>query len=223
MTAIEKLNAELNRLFDLFNEHYYSELIKKPIILAQTNGRNGNTMGWCTRNKIWKDHDKNEFYYEITICSEYLYMNVEETCATLLHEMVHLFCNENGIKNTSRGGTYHNKRYKEVAEKHGLIIEYDKRIGWSLTKLSEDAIAFIEANVNKDVFVLTRTFHKAIGEPETPSESDNGGEEEQGGEEPPKPKQSLRKYVCPKCGTIIRASKNVNVKCADCDELFIKE
>lgn len=28
------------------------------------------------------------------------------------------------------------------------------------------------------------------------------------------------KYVCPVCGTIIRATRQVNVKCGDCDVAF---
>lgn len=213
MTQLEKINAELNRLFDVFNKHYYKDEIKKPVIAVQTNGKDSSTMGWCTCNKVWKDSTKNEFYYEITICSEYLFRNVEEICSTLLHEMVHLYCNEKNIKNTSRGHTYHNKRFKEVAENHGLIVEYDKRIGWSITKLTDEAKAFVEANTSKEVFTLTRNRHGAVEKP-----LGEGGEEED-----PKPKQSMRKYVCPACGTIIRATKEVNVKCADCDELFVKE
>ena len=33
-----------------------------------------------------------------------------------------------------------------------------------------------------------------------------------------KPKQSSRKYVCPCCGLIIRATKECRVMCMECDE-----
>ena len=39
---------------------------------------------------------------------------------------------------------------------------------------------------------------------------------------PPKAKSSTRRWVCPKCGTIIRSTKEVRVICADCMELFVK-
>ncbi|NLD49119.1 MAG: SprT family zinc-dependent metalloprotease [Clostridiaceae bacterium] len=222
MVILEKINAELNRLFDLFNKHYYNGEIKKPIIVAQTNGHNAGAMGWCTCNKVWKDNESNEYYYEITICSEYLYRDIDGICSTLLHEMVHLYCNERGIKNTSRGHTYHNKKFKEIAELHGLVIEYDKRIGWSISKLTDEAKAFAKANTDSSVFRLTRGRHKSPDKPEEPEEGEEPTGEE-GGEEEPKPKQSMRKYVCPNCKTIIRATKDVNVKCADCDEFFEKE
>lgn len=112
MKNLEKLNKELQRLFDLFNTRYYNGELKHPVITIQSNGGRGQqrlALGWCTCNKVWLDHSNNNYYYEITICSEYLYRSVEEICTTLLHEMVHLYCNENGIKDTSRGNTYHNK------------------------------------------------------------------------------------------------------------------
>lgn len=219
---IEKINAELNRLFDVFNKHYYKGEIKKPVIVAQTNGKNPYAMGWCTCDKVWKDNDKNEYFYEITICSEYLYRDIAGICSTLLHEMVHLYCNEQNIKDTSRSNTYHNKRFKGIAEQHGLQVAYDSRIGWSLTTLTDEARALVDATANKDVFVLTRHRHWRTGKPEEVEEI-TGSSGSGSMEEPPRQKQSFRKYVCPTCGTIIRATKDVNVKCADCDELFVRE
>ena len=40
------------------------------------------------------------------------------------------------------------------------------------------------------------------------------------GTETTKPKSNSRKYVCPKCKTIIRATRAVNVVCGDCDIPF---
>lgn len=234
MTQLEKLNDELNRLFDRFNEKYYGGQLCKPVITAQTNGKDRRTMGWCTCEKVWKDHSTGEYYYEITICSEYLFRDVKEICATLLHEMVHLFCRENNIKDTSRGHTYHNKRFKAAAEDHGLIVTYDNKIGWSSSTLKPDAAAFVEENADKTAFVVTRNRHTAPNAPKTPTDGgeDEGGKDgrgepengaEGGTEGENKPKQSLRKYTCPKCGTIIRASREVRVICADCKVLFVIE
>lgn len=205
MTQLESINAELNRLFDVFNKHYYDDKLQKPVVAVQTNGKSKGTMGWCSCKKVWKNSEKNQFYYEITICGEYLYRSVDKICSTLLHEMVHLYCVEHDIKDTSRSNVYHNKKFKQVADQHGLIIEYDKRIGWSITKLTDEAKIFVQNNENKEVFVLTRITKMDLVE---------GGDEEE-------PKQSMRKYICPGCGTIIRATKDVNVQCADCNEMFV--
>ena len=39
---------------------------------------------------------------------------------------------------------------------------------------------------------------------------------------PTKAKSSTRRWVCPKCHTIIRSTKEVRVMCADCGEMFIQ-
>jgi ribosomal protein S27AE len=231
MKQLNDMQAELGRLFDIFNEHYYNGKINKPVIAVQTSGRERRTTGWCTLNKVWKDHSSGEYYYEITVCAEYLYRTAFEICATLLHEMVHLYCIENDIKDTSRSATYHNKRFKEIAEAHGLIISYHKTIGWSVTELSEEAKAFIAENANQNVFILTRGRHappkpptKPVDEPSDEGEGESGlqgGTE--GGNSPDKPKQSMRKYICPKCGCIISATKDVNVICGECQVAFVKK
>ena len=51
-----------------------------------------------------------------------------------MHEMVHYYCHTQGIKDTSRGNTYHNKRFKEEAEKRGLMISSAPHIGYSVTQ-----------------------------------------------------------------------------------------
>ena len=56
----------------------------------------------------------------------------------------HQWCYERGVKDTSRGGTYHNKRFKAEAERRGLLIGYDSRIGWSVTKPGPALIAMAE-------------------------------------------------------------------------------
>lgn len=210
---LEKINLEFNKMFDLFNKYFYRNEIERPVIAIQTNGKHKSAMGWCTCNKIWRNKSKEEYYYEITICAEYLYRDLEEIGSTMLHEMVHLYCNQNNIKSTSRGNRYHNKNFKQIAEAHGLIIEYDKSIGWSVSKVNKEAKTLVKNNFNSSDFNITRGNFKGHG---------TGGADEGEGEEP-KAKQSMRKYICPLCGTIIRATKDINVKCADCDELFVKE
>lgn len=48
------------------------------------------------------------------------------------------------------------------------------------------------------------------------------GSSQTGAPKPPKAKSSTRRWVCPKCGTIIRSTKEVRVICADCMEMFVK-
>ena len=56
---------------------------------------------------------------------------IEETTATLCHECAHLYAMTHGIKDTSgAGNSYHNKRFKAIAEAHGLIIDHHAKYGW---------------------------------------------------------------------------------------------
>lgn len=83
------------------------------------------------------------------------------------------------------------------------------------------------------MFVVTRERHSPPKATITPTEAPEGeggeideGEPEngaQGATEPPKTKQSLRKYVCPKCGCIIRASRGGNVIYGECKVPFEQE
>jgi hypothetical protein len=53
----------------------------------------------------------------------------EEVLTTLLHEACHAWAQANSLKDTSRGGQYHNRRFAEIALAIGLAVEPDPRIG----------------------------------------------------------------------------------------------
>lgn len=195
-TVIEKLES----LFSKFNERFYEGELQKPVITVSPDTTKG-AYGWCTSWKAWTDSDDSEGYYEINMCAEHLNRKFEEVCSTLLHEMVHLWNLQNEIQDTSRNGSYHNKKFKDVAECHGLIIEKDKKYGWTLTSLNEEAKAFIKS-LNAEGFAIYR---KKLAHIKSTS------------------KQSTRKYVCPSCGCIIRATKEVRVICSDCNVEFEEE
>lgn len=50
---------------------------------------------------------------------------------------------QNGIQDCSRGGAYHNKKFKDAAEARDLKISYDPRIGWSITEPTEALCEFV--------------------------------------------------------------------------------
>ena len=194
--------SELHRAFKLFNESLFNGALPEPAILVAPRGNKKLTLGWCTVGKVWKNEVTEEERYEINLCAEALNRGIYPVMATLLHEMVHLHNLVNEIKDTSRGGTYHNMKFKKVAEERGLIVEHGEKIGWSLTKLQGTTMDLIDgANFDEAVF--------SFGRREMNSEEDKKRKKKKG---------SVRKYVCPRCGCIIRASKQVKVICGDCYE-----
>ena len=141
--------------------------------------------------------------------------------ATLCHEMVHYYCQLNGIQDTSQNYRYHNKKFKEEAEKRGLLISQAKYIGWSVTEPSPEFIEVIRSHgiekpmdINRDGFqVDMATILGILG----------GADGDNGLAITKKPKCSTRKYICPCCKNSFRATKDINVMCLDCNEQFIKE
>ncbi len=146
--------------------------------------------------------------HEINIGAGTLARPIEAICATLLHEMCHYYAHVHSIQDTSRGYTYHNKRFKQIAESHGLIVEHDPKYGWTITHPSEELLDFILENDLTDI-LITRNEHYGI--------SVSGTGSHNGNLTPPPPKpSSSRKYVCPCCGNSVRATKCVHIACMDC-------
>lgn len=214
-TNIKMAIDELHKAFYLLNKSSFNNNLPEPAILIQNRGNKKNVLGWCSTKEIWVNEKDKEKKYEINIVAEYLNRSIYEIMSTLLHEMIHLHNLVNDIKDTSRSGTYHNKKFKEIAEAHGLIIERSPKIGWSLSSLAPGTKNLIDSfNLNENSFNLFRVDRNM-------QPIKNGDDED--GENIEKPKTSSRKYICPGCGAIIRASKEIRVICGDCMVEFVKE
>lgn len=126
--------------FDLLNARFFENALSKSVItIYPTPGAYGHFTPW----KSWEGAG-GAGYCEINLGAATVNRPVIESIATLVHEMTHQWCYERGVKDTSRGGTYHNKRFKAEAERRGLLIGYDSRIGWSVTKPGPALIAMAE-------------------------------------------------------------------------------
>jgi hypothetical protein len=218
----ENIACVLDELFLIFNFKFFGGDLKKPVITVQSNNRS-RVMGWCTTKKMWRQTDTREEYFEIAVCPEYFDLGIEEIADTVLHELVHLYHLQNGIQDTSRGGHYHNRIFKEKAEACGMNCEKSPQYGWAHTSLKTETKEYIESLLlDRDALKLTR---KRAFSFLPPGLGTAEGQSQGTGEtaiEPPS-RQSYRKYVCPACGMAVRATKDVNVKCGDCDVTMNKE
>ena len=136
----------------------------------------------------------------------------------MLHEMAHLYNLTHEIKDVSNNGYYHNKKFKETAEAYGLHIEHHATYGWTITTLSEETAEWLAQQPGMKDITASR---KTVLQIKTKSEDDEGSETTttiKGGRSTSK-NRSI-KYVCPHCGAIIRATRQVNVVCGDCDVPF---
>ena len=204
LTTYNRAAGYLNKLFDLLNQHFFESELSKPTITIQSMPK---AYGhFSLRDDAWVS--TLGATHEINIGAGTLARPIEAICATLLHEMCHYYAHVHSIQDTSRGYTYHNKRFKQIAESHGLIVEHDPKYGWTITHPSEELLDFILVNDLTDI-LITRNEHYGISVSGTGSHNGNPTPP------PPKPSRS-RKYVCPCCGNSVRATKCVHIACIDC-------
>ena len=208
LTSYNRVAGYLNKIFDLLNTEFFEGALSRPTITIQSTPK---AYGhFSLRDDAWIS--KNGKTHEINIGAGTLARPIENVCATLLHEMCHYFNFVNGVHDCSRGNTYHNKRFKATAETHGLIVSHSERYGWSSTEPSDELLDFVLENGLTDILINRNELSGfAIGGTGTHS----------GAPTITKKPSSTRKYVCPCCGTSVRATRSVNIACMDCDEPMI--
>ena len=94
---------------------------------------------WAKRVEDTQDAPEQDgFKHEVLLAGESLRRGGRATFGTLVHELTHAYCHANGIRDTSNTGRYHNKKFKEQAERFGLHIEKADTIGWSVTTVTDE-------------------------------------------------------------------------------------
>ena len=209
LTSYNRVAGYLNKLFDLLNQEFFESTLSRPTITIQSTPR---AYGhFSLRDDTWIS--KNGATHEINIGAGTLARPIEEVCATLLHEMVHYHNYVLGIQDCSRGGTYHNRRFRDSAKAHGLIVDHHDKNGWTITSPGDARLQFCLDYELTDILINRNEFsgfrvtgtgtHAPASTPVTTRTS------------------STRKYICPCCGNSVRATKNVNIGCLDCAEQMV--
>ena len=201
----------LEKMFRALNNRYFNGKLEEPIITIQSTPR---AYGHVTVGKSWRKGQ--EHRHELNIGAGTLDRPIENIVATLLHEMVHLWNLQIGVQDCSRGGAYHNKKFRDAATERDLDISYDSRIGWSITEPTEALVEFIIEQGWEDI-MMNRIEWGYI-----PRGTGAGNISGTTTVIPPKAKGHTRKYQCPCCHNSVRATKIVNIKCVDCDEIMIE-
>lgn len=204
-------------MFEFLNERVFNNEIEKPVLTIQNNGRHKTTLGWCTTKPVWIDRKTETRYYEITLCAEYISRSEEEIVGTMIHEMVHLHNIQNGVKDVTRNGYWHNKKFKDTAYERGLYAEKmngDNKYGYAFTSLRPETKELLpDLELNKSLFIIEREGRiKSF----TPIEKSEDEEEE------PKKRPSI-KYICPRCERYVRAKEEISINCNDCKLLMVDE
>jgi len=193
---INKLYRKEERAFDLLydklNDAFFGSALPKPVITLQHNRKKA--FSWL-KLEAWKAGEATS--PELNISANFLDREPMEKAAAMLKEMCCLYACLNDIKILASRGAYHNERFKEIAEAHGLTVEKSEKHGYSETTLSPKARAAI-----KPMLGGLQKLKRVEGEKK-------------------KGKQSGRKYVCPNAcpagrSQSFRASSEVNFLCGYC-------
>ncbi len=72
---------------------------------------------------------------EVLLAGEALHLPPEAVFEVLLHEAAHGLNAARGVKDSSRGGRYHNGRFRATAEDLGLIVGLAPPCGWARTSI----------------------------------------------------------------------------------------
>ena len=225
LSTYNRAAGYLNRLFDLLNHEFFECTLSRPTITIQSTPK---AYGhFSLRDDTWIS--KKGATHEINIGAGTLARPIEEVCATLLHEMVHYHNYVLGIQDCSRGGTYHNRRFRDSAEAHGLIVDHHDKYGWTITSPSDRLLQFCLDNnlsnilINRNEYGGYRVMSNILI-----NRNEYGGYRVTGtGTHSPTPPpvvtktSSTRKYICPCCGNSVRATKMVNISCLDCSQLMV--
>lgn len=214
---LKSMQEVLEYGFSVLNEVYFGSALPPVVITIMSSKK---SYGHFTVGKVWRAEE--EHLHEINISAEYLDRPIENTMGTLMHEMVHFYCQLNGIPDTSKGGRYHNKNFKTEAELRGLSISYQKYIGYSVTKPTESFIAVLkEHGIEKPLDINRDGVQLFLGGMPVGGAGTNGVNGTDLGTDNKK-KTSTRKYQCPCCLNSFRATKDIRVLCLDCNKEFIK-
>lgn len=206
ITNMSRLVNQLEKMFRALNADLFDNALATPIITVIPTPK---AYAHYVPYDIWDTKDDSK--REINIASGTLNRPLENILASLLHEMVHMY-NDTvlNIQDTSRNGTYHNKAFATACREHGLICTKTEKYGWSHTEPDDTLLEWLlNHNELREIEMCrtdTRYMPTGIG-----SRSASGGIQII-----TTAKGNSRRYICPCCHTIVRATRIVNIVCGDC-------
>lgn len=201
-----RLAGTLEKLFRMLNADWFNNELPTPIITIQSTPR---VFGHYSTFDAWEV--KGEGHREINIGAGTLDRPIEETVATLLHEMCHMF-NDIVLNVQDCSGSshmYHNKAFKRAAESHGLTVTHT-RYGWSHTEPADILLEWILESDIQEIKLNRNDPHgiRIAGG----NAAANGGAATTGTTS----KGHSIRYKCPVCGQLARTTKAARLICGDC-------
>lgn len=211
-TSYPKAVEYLNIIFDFLNEDFFESALSRPTITIQSTPK---AYGhFVLKSDAWISTEESSC--EINMGAGTLARPIDDTVGTLLHEIVHYWNFIRGIKDCSRGGKYHNRKFKEAAEAKGLRVIKIEKYGWAQTEPTDQIRDFVKKHNLTEIEIFRNEGYVYV-------KGDGDGEKEKKEKKEQKKKSSTRKYICPCCGTSVRATRTVRIMCMECEEEMTEE
>lgn len=118
---------QLEHIFRILNMDIFKGRLPIPIF----------TIFVIDRKHEWYFQVRNQKQYVIALNQKELEKSEEEIICNMLHCMVHEYCKLFGIQESSREGRYHNIKFGESAEAHGLIVKKTSEEGYITIGIQE--------------------------------------------------------------------------------------
>ena len=185
---------ELERVYTHFAPRLELQDAPRPVVMIQSAGRRKNMLGWMAP-EIWQQaHGKGQLN-EITVVAEYLSRGPEAAAETMLHEMCHHSNALKGVRDCN-SAQYHNKKFKDVAEQLGLVVEKMGNKGYAKTALGPELLKEVKAlKLDPEAFAVFRLLTEREKQP-----------------------TKMKKWECG-C-TIVRCATDLEATCNACGETF---
>lgn len=211
VTTMSCLTNQLEKMFRALNADFFDNALEMPVITVVPSSR---SYAHYTPWSAWQTKDTHK--REINIASGTLNRPLEAIAASLLHEAVHYY-NDTilNIQDCSRNNSYHNKYFKQTAEEHGLVCTKTEKYGFSKTTPSDRLLEWLLVH---DEF---REIEMCRINPEFTAISVSTGNNST---QTPTKRRTVNtsRYICPCCGLIVKAPKDVNIICGDCVETMME-
>jgi ribosomal protein S27E len=211
---IKKENQFLSKLYDNLNTVFFGETLPAVVLTIQGEKAGAkNSLGWFSPNR-WRDGEETK--HEINITAENFKRPTFSIFITLLHEMIHLQNEIKGIKDTTRQGRYHNKKFANTCHDVGLLVTPCDEVGYrtphDYNDQSEKVKSFYDSMTQSEKWQEVETlFQLSRMKPQAKEKQQKNN--------------IWLSITCPQCGEVFKVKKTIfetvpAVFCPQCGEII---
>lgn len=206
VTNMSRLVNQLEKMFRALNQDFFDGQLDMPVITVTPSNR---SYAHYTPWDAWETADTAR--REINIASGTLDRPLEDIAGSLMHEMVHMY-NDTilHVQDVCRNGTYHNRFFAKAAREHGLICMATEKYGCARTAPAEALLDWLITHDELREIEMCRVTPVPVAACVGSCTADSGAAYK--GIQ----RSNSRRYICPACRCIIRATRAVNILCGDC-------